>query len=158
MNLTTQVQPINEIYTLFESHIRESFKLLKIAPLSIKTGIKHYHLPTLPNPSQDLELTVEFPGATCTISFGQSEIHTYLFYSKVEFNRQGQPPLSLKDYLANSNDQRKSYLRFRDTELTLDQGISRIAEVLVELFNNELYHLLAGMTWITAPFDWEGYK
>ncbi len=158
MNSTNQISPLNDTYALFESHIREGFKLLKIKPLSMETGIRRYHLPTFPDPSEDLELTIEFPGATCIIGFGQSEIHKDLFYSKVEFNRQGQQTLSLKDYLAERDDQRKASLRFRDTEYTLEQGISRIVEVLVAIFNNELYHLLAGLTWITAPFDWEGYK
>lgn len=158
MNSINQTTPINDTYTLFESHIREGFKRLKIKPLSIETGIRRYHLPTFPNPSEDLELTVAFPGATCIIDFGQSEIHTDIFYSKVEFNRQGQPTLSLKDYLAERNDQRKVSLRFKDTDFTLEEGITRIVEVLVALFNDELHPLLAGLTWITAPFDWEGYK
>ena len=160
MNSTNQTTPINDTYALFESHIREGFNLLKIKPLSIETGIRRYHLPTFANPSEDFELRVEFPGATCIIGFGQSEVYTDygFFYSSVNFERQGQPPLYLKHYLADRKDQRKESLRFSDTEFTLEEGISRIVEVLVALFNNELNPLLAGLTWITAPFDWEGYK
>jgi len=149
---------MNNTYTLFESHIREGFKLLHIKPLSIEPRIRHFTLPQIAGPLEELELVVEFLGATCIIHFGQSKLHTELFFSGVEFNRQGQRTLFLKDYLAERKDQRKEYLRFVDTEYTLEEGISRIVEVLVALFNNELHPLLAGLTWITAEFDWEGYK
>lgn len=158
MNSTNQTTLINEIYALFESHIREGFKLLKIKPLSIESRIRHFNLPSFANPCEELELEVEFPGAICTIHFGQSEIHTDFLFSLVDLSRQGHPTLSLDDYLADRNDQRKEHLSFSDKEFTLEDGIISIVEVLVALFNNELHPLLAGLTWITAPFDWEGYK
>ena len=159
MNSTNRTTAINDTYALFESHIREGFKLLKIKPLSIVAEIKYVDLPIPSTPLEELELEVEFPGATCLIHFAQSTVDTYIFFSLVEFNRQGQRSLSLDNYLAARKDQRKEYLSFKDTEFTLEEGISRIVKVLVELFNNDkLYNLLAGLTWITAPVDWEGYK
>ena len=149
---------MNDTYMLFESQIKKGFKLLKIKPESIDTSMINFNLPGISGPLEKLELEVKFPGATCVIDFGQSTVHTDLFYSLVEFRRQGQTTLFLKDYLANRNDQRKVSLRFSDKECPHEQGISRIVEVLVALFNDELYPLLAGMTWVTAPFDWEGYK
>jgi hypothetical protein len=158
MNLTNQKSPLNDIYALFESHLQEGFKLLKIKPISIESRIRHFNLQPLPNPCEELELEVEFPGAICIIHFGQSEIHTDLFFSLVRFERQDQRALFLGDYLAERNDKRKASLSFSDTEFTLEEGITRIVEVLVAIFNNELHPLLAGLTWITAEFDWEGYK
>ena len=149
---------MTERYALFESHIREGFKLLNIKPLSIVSGIKYVDLPISSAPLEELELEVEFPGATCLIHFAQSTVDTYLFFSLVEFKRQGQRTLFLDNYLANQKDIRKESLRFSDKEYTLEQGISRIVEVLVEIFNYELNPLLAGLTWITAPFNWGEYK
>ena len=158
MNSINLATPLNVTYALFESHIREGFKLLNIKPLSIVAEIKYVDLPIPSTPLEELELEVEFPGATCLIHFAQSTVDTYIFFSLVEFDRQGQRSLSLDNYLADRKDQRKEYLRFRDTEFTVEEGIDRIVEVLVALFNNELHPLLAGLTWITAPVDWEGYK
>ena len=149
---------MNGSYSLFESQVREEFKLLKIQPKSFKASIRHFNLPKIAGPLEKLELEVEFPGATCVIEFGQSTVHTDLFFSLVEFKRQGQRTLFLKDYLADRKDKRKESLHFSDKEYSLEQGIYRIVEVLVTIFNDELHPLLAGLTWITAPFDWEGYK
>lgn len=158
MNSINQTTPINDTYTLFESHIRKGFKLLNIKPHSIEARIRHYNLPKITETLEKLELVVEFPGATCIIDFGHSTLYTDLFFSGAEFHRLDQRTLFLKDYLANRKDQRKESLRFSDTQFTLEEGINRIVEVLVALFNDELQPLLAGLTWITAPVDWEGYK
>ena len=76
MNPTKITIPTIEAYALFESRVREGFKLLKIEPESIVANIIYVNLPTFTNPSNELELKVKFPGAICLIYFGQSEIDT----------------------------------------------------------------------------------
>jgi len=158
MNSTNQTSPNMGVYELFESKIRDGFKSLIVQAESITASIKYSNLPKFDKPVEELELEVIFPGAVCLINFGQSEVEPDLFFSRVKFERLGQPTLFLKHYLSNRKDQRQVFMRFSDTELSLEQGISRIVDVLVAIFNDELRPLLEGLAWFTAPFDWGDYK
>lgn len=158
MNSTNPTSPKMGIYELFESKISDGFKSLVVKPESITASIKYGSLPTFAEPIEKFELVVKFPGATCLIYFEQSVVHRDIFFAMIEFERLGQRTLLLKNYLAHRKDQRRDTLRFSVTELTLEQGISRIVDVLIAIFNNELRPLLEGLAWFTAPVDWGGYK
>ena len=92
------------------------------------------------------------------ISFEQSSAYKEIFFSLVQFKRLGQRTLLLDNYLAHRKDQRQEFLSFKVTEITIEQGISRIVDVLVAVFNKELRPLLEGLAWFTAPVDWGDYK
>jgi hypothetical protein len=145
-------------YALFEHQIRAGFTSLTLQPDQIATRIKHMNLPTFDRPVEMFEVSANFPGATCLISFGESVVDADIFFTAVEFERFGQPTLFLKDYLASRKDPRQEFLRFRKSEHTLELGILSFVEMLTALLNNELRPLLEGRTWLIAPFDWGDYK
>jgi hypothetical protein len=158
MNCANHESPNMPIYALFESTMRNGIRFLTVQPESIVSGIKYSKLPPLTETIEKFELEITFPGATCLIYFEQSVVYKDLFFTMTYFDRHKQPTLDLDDFLANRKDQRQSYLSFKTSECTLEQGISRIVDVLVSLFNNELLPLLEGKIWFTAPIDWGDYK
>lgn len=158
MNCANQASPNMPIYALFESTMRNGIQSLTVQPESIVSCIKYIELPPLTEPIEEFELEITFPGATCLIQFMQSGIYKDLFFTIAYFQRSKHPTLFLDNFLANRKDERQSFLSFKISECTIEQGISRIVNVLVSLFNNELLPLLEGKTWFTAPFDWGDYK
>jgi hypothetical protein len=158
MNCANQATPNLPIYNLFESTMRTGIQSMTVQPESIVSGIKHSKLPPLTEPIEKFELEIAFPGATCIIYFMQSGIYKDLFFTIAYFEKSKYPTLFLDNFLASRKDDRQSSLSFKTSECTLEQGISRIVDVLVSLFNNELLPLLEGKTWFTAPFDWGDYK
>lgn len=157
--MSSTTQPTRtEGYRLFEQQLTSGLATLSLPPSAISSRLKYTNLPTFPDPVEAFELSAEFPGATCVMSFGQSVVDATLFFSEVELHRAGQPTLFLRDYWASRHDPRLALLRFKITETTLDQGIALIVNTLLDTLDQELRPLLDGGAWVTAPFDWGDYK
>lgn len=159
MSSSTAPMPTRaEGYRLFEQELTSGLRTLALPPTATSTRLKHTSLPTFAAPVETFELSADFPGAVCVMTFGQSVVDATLFFSEVELHRDGQPTLFLRDYWASRHDPRLGLLRFKVTETSLEQGIALIVNTLLDTLDQELKPLLEGKTWMTAPLDWGDHK
>lgn len=147
-----------DAYKEFQDKLIPRLQGLAIPISSIHTGIKQIPVGSANTPEEYFEIEAAFPGATCSFSMTRSSVYPDCFSCRVKLDRDKQPTLSLSDYIVFQKLGTTDSLRFWLTDVSLSEGIDRIVNMIVSVFGAKLRAVLEGREWVTAPFDWGGYK
>jgi len=132
---------------------------LPVRPLqAVVAGRRQQALPGLPRPVDTLTFELSFQNCRCAVGFSESVVKPGLFAFSVDFHRDGQRALFLRDWLTDRRVAGVELMRFESPAGDPRPGIDAFVRRLGELLAGPLRPLLDSELWMAARMDWEGHR